>query len=51
MPAEVPGIHEFLSTTTGREKVVDGWDKPGHDEDLKSVTSRLKRGQEQRNPR
>jgi hypothetical protein len=29
-PAEVPGIHELLSALG--EKIVDGRDKPGHDE-------------------
>jgi hypothetical protein len=29
MPGLVPGIHVFGTTC---EKDVDGWDKPGHDE-------------------
>jgi hypothetical protein len=31
MPGLVPGIHDFLKDTNGKQGV-DGRDKPGHDE-------------------
>jgi putative addiction module component (TIGR02574 family) len=37
-PGEVPGIHEFLASY---QQVVDGRDKPGHDDDVKRQCVRL----------